>query len=165
VARDVRRIRARRDRYRRPDLAQLAPQHLRVEWQWLASVKRHIKVSRRKADIPHDQRAAGRPAMTRIVKTIAAKLGVKTAAIQDEHGGRWRELAAWLGVPEGMRRLRVIAQTLRLRSCSRVTQRVRSCDRRLRTTQSGADSCRRFNSRSPDIRAARAISRPETKRQ
>lgn len=64
--------------------------------QWLESVKQHIKVSRRKADIPHDQRAAGRPAMTRIVKTITAKLGVKTSAIQDEHGGHWREVAAWL---------------------------------------------------------------------
>lgn len=60
-------------------------------------MKQHIEVSRRKADIPHDQRAARRPAMTGIVKTIAAKLGVKTSAIQDEHGGRWRELAAWLG--------------------------------------------------------------------
>jgi hypothetical protein len=87
--------------------------------QWLESVKQHVKVSRRKADIPHDQRAAGRPAMTRIVKTIAAKRGVKTSAIQDEHGGLWRELAACLGGHEGMRRLRVIAQTLRLRSCSR----------------------------------------------
>lgn len=100
--------------------------------QWLESVKRRIRMSRRKSDIPHDQRAAGRPAMTRIVKTIAAKLDVKVATIRDEHGGRWREIAAWLGVHEGMRRLRVIAQTLRLRSCSRVTQLVRSCDRRLR---------------------------------
>jgi hypothetical protein len=46
--------------------------------------------------------------MTRIVKSIAATLGVKTSAIQDEHGGRWRELSAWRGVHEGMRRLRVM---------------------------------------------------------
>ena len=100
--------------------------------QWLESLKQRIRLSRRKSDIPHDQRAAGRPAMTRIVNTLAAKLGVKVATIRDAHGGRWREIAAWLGVHEGMRRLRVIAQTLRLRSCSRVTQLVRSCERRLR---------------------------------
>jgi hypothetical protein len=101
--------------------------------QWLESVKQHMKVSRHQADIPQDQRAACRPVMTRIVKTIAAKLGVTTSVIQDQHGGRWRELVALLGVHEGMRRLRVIAQTLRLRSCSRVTQLGRSCERRLRT--------------------------------
>jgi hypothetical protein len=56
----------------------------------------HLGEPSQSGTIPHDQRAAGRPAMMRIVKTIA-KVGVKTSPIQDGHGERWLELAAWIG--------------------------------------------------------------------
>ena len=99
---------------------------------WLEQMKQKIVCRRTKRDIPHDQRAAGRPAMTRIVNAIAATSGAKATTIRTGHGGILRELAAWFGVYEGMRRLRVIAQTLHLRSCSRVTQLAREFDQKLR---------------------------------
>jgi putative transposase len=100
--------------------------------QWLVAMKQRITCRRRKMDIPHDHRAAGRPAMRRIVNTISKISGVPAAIIRAQHGGSLRQISAWLGVYEGMRRLRVIAQTLRLGSCSRVTQLAQECERRLR---------------------------------
>jgi REP element-mobilizing transposase RayT len=101
--------------------------------EWLKTLKQKIIPRLRKTDIPHDQRAAGRPAMTRIVNRLAARSNVRSIDIKRRGGdGELREIAAWLGVYEGRRRLRVIAQMLGFRSQSRVTQLVKSCDRRLR---------------------------------
>lgn len=100
--------------------------------EWLVAMKQRITGRRGKSDIPHDQRAAGRPAMTRILNTISRVCDVPASVIRATRGGTLREIAAWLGVYEGMRRLRVIAQTLRLGSCGRVTQLAQACDRRLR---------------------------------
>ncbi|MHB0971793.1 MAG: transposase, partial [Thermoanaerobaculia bacterium] len=99
---------------------------------WLETMRQKIAPQLRKSDIPHDQRAAGRPPMRRIVNRLAAALNVHATDIRRRGGDREiREIAAWLGVYEGRRRLRVIAQTLELRSRSRVTQLVKRCDRRM----------------------------------
>jgi REP element-mobilizing transposase RayT len=101
--------------------------------EWLESMRQKIVPQLRRSDIPHDQRAAGRPAMRRIVNRLAAAENVRAIDVRRRHGdGELREIAAWLGVYEGRRRLRVIAQTLELRSQSRVTQLVKRCDRRIR---------------------------------
>lgn len=101
--------------------------------EWLETIKQKIVPQLRKSEIPHDQRAAGRPPMQRIVNRLAAAENARATDIRRRHGdAELREIAAWLGVYEGRRRLRVIAQTLELRSQSRVTQLVKCCDRRMR---------------------------------
>jgi hypothetical protein len=101
--------------------------------EWLEKMRQKIVPQLRKSDIPHDQRAAGRPPMRRIVNQLAAAENVRATDVRRRHGdGELRGIAAWLGVYEGRRRLRVVAQTLELRSQSRVTQLVKSCDRRMR---------------------------------
>jgi hypothetical protein len=115
--------------------------------EWLESMRQKIVPQLRKCDIPHDQRAAGRPAMRRIVNRLAVAENVHAMDIRRRNSDtELRAIAAWLGVYEGRRRLRVIAQTLELRSQSRVTQLVRSCDRRIRN-----DSV--FRRRVEDLRA------------
>ncbi|MHB8998104.1 MAG: transposase [Thermoanaerobaculia bacterium] len=115
---------------------------------WLETMRQKIAPQLRKSDIPHDQRAAGRPPMRRIVNRLAAALNVHAIDIRRRGGDREiREIAAWLGVYEGRRRLRVIAQTLELRSQSRVTQLVKCCDRRMRRDPA-------FRKRVDELRAA-----------
>ncbi|MHB0972351.1 MAG: transposase [Thermoanaerobaculia bacterium] len=115
---------------------------------WLETMRQKIAPQLRKSDIPHDQRAAGRPAMRRIVNRLAAAEKVRAIDVRRRNGDReLREIAAWLGVYEGRRRLRVIAQTLDLRSQSRVTQLVKSCDRRMRRDPA-------FRKRIDELRAA-----------
>ena len=77
--------------------------------------------------------------MGEIVGAIAKSLGTTRRTIRRDSGGVARMIAAWLGVYEGRRRLRVIAQTLRLRSCSRVTQLVSECERLMRRDRSLRD--------------------------
>ena len=100
--------------------------------EWLRKMKQKVTIRWRQTDIPHDQRAALRPSMGEIVGAIAKKLNTTRADIRFGKGGLARTLAAWLGVHEGRRNLRVIAQTLRLRSCSRVTQLVAECEKLMR---------------------------------
>jgi len=104
--------------------------------QWLREMGRKVTVKWRQTDIPHDQRAALRPSMGEIVGAIAKSLETTRRTIRRGSGGLARMIAAWLGVYEGRRRLRVIAQTLQLRSCSRVTQLVAECERRMRRDRS-----------------------------
>jgi putative transposase len=104
--------------------------------EWLRKTGRKVTVAWRRTDIPHDQRAALRPSMGEILGAISRALRTSRADIRRRGGGLARAIAAWLGVYEGRRRLRVIAQTLRLRSCSRVTQLVAECERRMRRDRS-----------------------------
>jgi len=92
--------------------------------EWLRKMRQKVTIKWRQSDIPHDQRAALRPSMGEIVTAVAKALKTTHRKIRNARGGLARSLAAWLGVYEGRRRLRVVAQTLRLRSCSRVTQLV-----------------------------------------
>ena len=100
--------------------------------EWLRKMRQKVTIKWRQTDIPHDQRAALRPSMGEIVGAIARTFETTRAAIRRGSGGLLRTIAAWLGVYEGRRRLRVIAQTLHLRSCSRVTQLVADCERLMR---------------------------------
>ena len=100
--------------------------------QWLRSMRQVIDIEWRHVDIPLDQRAAGRPSMGAIVKAVAEAMQVRPKDIRRGTGGLARTIAAWLGAYEGRRRLRVIARTLHLRSCSRITQLAAECDRLLR---------------------------------
>ena len=103
--------------------------------EWLRLVGQKIKVKFRKGDIPLDQRAAGRPAMTRIVNKVAEAFEIKSKDLREKRGGIERGIAAWIGVYQGGRKLRVIAQALKLRSCSRVTQLVQEIERLMRTNR------------------------------
>lgn len=96
---------------------------------WLRKMRQKVTIKWRQTDIPHDQRSALRPSMGELVGAIAKTFGTTRRQIRLSSGGLARMLAAWLGVYEGRRRLRVIAQTLHLRSCSRVTQLVAECER------------------------------------
>ena len=99
--------------------------------EWLRRMRQKVTIKWRQSDIPHDQRAALRPSMGEIVTAVAKTLKTTRRKIRYARGGLARSLAAWLGVFEGRRRMRVIAQTLRLRSCSRVTQLVAEFERQL----------------------------------
>jgi putative transposase len=99
---------------------------------WLRAMRQRFDGKLRKTDIPLDQRAAARAPMAKIVKTVARAFGVSARELKRGGAGVARSVAAWLGVYEGARRLRVIAHVLGLRSCSRVTQLVAECDRLLR---------------------------------
>ena len=94
-------------------------------------MRQKVTIKWRQSDIPHDQRAALRPSMGEIVAAVAKVLKTTRRKIRYARGGLSRSIAAWLGVYEGRRRLRVVAQTLRLRSCSRVTQLVAEFERLL----------------------------------
>jgi REP element-mobilizing transposase RayT len=100
--------------------------------QWLRGKRQLLMPKLRKSDIPLDQRAAALPSMTKIAKQVAAAFRVTTSALKNRRFGLARQIAAWLGVYAGARRLRVIAGVLGLRSCSRVTQLVQELDRALR---------------------------------
>jgi REP element-mobilizing transposase RayT len=100
--------------------------------EWLRKMRQKVTIKWSQKDIPHDQRAATRTSMGAIVGAVAKTLGTTRRDIRLGHGGIARMVAAWLGIYEGRRRLRVIAQTLRLQSCSRVTQLVAECERRMR---------------------------------
>lgn len=100
--------------------------------QWLRSMRQKIDVKWRHVAIPLDQRAAGRPSMGAIVTAVAEAMSLRPREIRRGCGGTARTIAAWLGVYEGRRRLRVIARTLHLRSCSRITQLAAQCEELLR---------------------------------
>ena len=100
--------------------------------QWLRSMRKMIDIAWRHVEIPHDQRAAGRPSMGRVINAVAESMKVRPKEIRRGRGGLARMIAAWLGVYEGRRRLRVIARTLHLRSCSRITQLAAECEKLLR---------------------------------
>jgi len=100
--------------------------------EWLRSMRQKIDIAWRHIDIPHDQRAAGRPSMGAIVNAVADAMKLRPREVRRGSGGLARKVAAWLGVYEGRRRLRVIARTLHLKSCSRITQLAAECDRLLR---------------------------------
>ena len=70
--------------------------------------------------------------MGAIVTAVAEAMRVRPREIRRGTGGLARTVAAWLGVYEGRRRLRVIARTLHLNSCSRITQLAAECERLLR---------------------------------
>jgi putative transposase len=99
---------------------------------WLRKMGQTVTIKWRRSDIPHDQRAALRPSMGEIVGVVAEKFELTRREICYARGGVARAIAAWLGVYEGRRRMRVIAQMLRLKSCSRVTQLVEECERLMR---------------------------------
>ncbi len=71
--------------------------------------------------------------MGAIVGAVADAMKLRPREIRRGSGGIARKVAAWLGVYEGRRRLRVIARTLHLKSCSRITQLAVECDRLLRS--------------------------------
>lgn len=100
--------------------------------EWLRKMRQKVTIKWTQKDIPHDQRAATHASMGAIVGAVAKELDTSRRDIRLSHGGIARMVAAWLGVYEGRRRLRVIAQTLRLQSCSRVTQLVGECERLMR---------------------------------
>jgi len=104
--------------------------------EWLRKMRQKVTVKWSQKDIPHDQRAATRASMGAIVGAVAQVFDTTRREIRLSHGGTARMIAAWLGVHEGRRRLRVIAQMLGLRSCSRVTQLVAECERRMRRDKS-----------------------------
>lgn len=107
--------------------------------EWLRKMRQKVTIKWSQKDIPHDQRAATRTSMGDIVGAVSKTMGTTRRDIRSSHGGTARMIAAWLGVYEGRRRLRVIAQTLRLRSCSRVTQLVAECERLMRRDASLRD--------------------------
>ncbi len=74
--------------------------------------------------------------MGAIVKAVAEAMKLRPREIRRGSGGLARKVAVWLGVYEGRRRLRVIARTLHLNSCSRITQLAAECDRLLRSDKS-----------------------------
>jgi len=100
--------------------------------EWLRKMRQKVTINWSQKDIPHDQRAATRASMGAILGAVAKTLDMTRRDIRLGHGGTARMIAAWLGVHEGRRRQRVIAQTLGLRSCSRVTQLVAECERQMR---------------------------------
>ncbi|HXI11647.1 MAG TPA: transposase [Thermoanaerobaculia bacterium] len=100
--------------------------------EWLRTMRQKIDIGWRKTDIPQDQRAAGRPSMGAILEAVARALKTTPGEIRRARGGLARSISAWLGIYEGRRRLRVIAQSLRLRSASRITQLAAECDKLLR---------------------------------
>lgn len=101
--------------------------------QWLRSMRQKIEVKWRHSDIPLDQRAAARPSMGAIVNAVSKAMKLTPRDIRRGSGGLARSIAAWLGIYEGRRRLRVIARALHLRSCSRITQLAAECERLLRS--------------------------------
>jgi putative transposase len=100
--------------------------------QWLRSMRQKIDVKWRSSDIPLDQRAAGRPSMGTVINAVAEAMQIRPKEIRRGRGGLARMVAAWLGIYEGRRRLRVIARTLHLKSCSRITQLAAECETMLR---------------------------------
>lgn len=112
--------------------------------EWLRKMHQKVTIKWSQTDIPHDQRAATHPSMGVIVGVVSKALATTRRDIRAGHGGLPRMVAAWLGVYDGRRRLRVIAQTLRLRSCSRVTQLVQQCERLLRRDLSFREQVRQI---------------------
>lgn len=112
--------------------------------EWLRKMRQKVTIQWAQKDIPHDQRAATRTSMGAIVGAVAKEMETSRRDIRVGHGGIARMMAAWLGVYEGRRRLRVIAQTLRLQSCSRVTQLVAECERLMRNDSSVREQVHRL---------------------
>ena len=102
--------------------------------EWVEKVQGEVIDSKPRSD-EHSgiQRNAGKPQMTTIIDVVAEAAGVEPELIRHTRGGASRMLVAWLGWYEGMKRLRQIAASLRLRSSGHVSNLVRQCDRELRT--------------------------------
>jgi REP-associated tyrosine transposase len=99
---------------------------------WMQKVQKIVESKPRSSDHPTEQRAVGRPYMTRVIETVAKLANVPQAEIRDGRGGPLRMLCAWLGRYEGWHRLTLIAASLRLSSSGRISDLIESCERRLR---------------------------------
>jgi REP element-mobilizing transposase RayT len=101
--------------------------------QWVETMQFEVIDMRPRSD-EHStiQRCAGKPPMATIVEVVAGAAGVAPDVIRDGRGGATRMLVAWLGWYEGIKQLRQIAASLRLRSTGHVSNLVRRCDSELR---------------------------------
>jgi REP-associated tyrosine transposase len=98
---------------------------------WVDRMREKVELRPRCDAHPRDQRILKRPSMTEVVTAVADVIGIDEDRVRRGHGGIPRMLAAWLGSHEGFLTNSEIAAGLRLRSASRVTALVRSCDRQL----------------------------------
>jgi hypothetical protein len=87
----------------------------------------------RSTDHPAMQRFAARPRPAKIVETVGEVFETSVDDIRNSHGTIERQVVAWLGCYESMSRLGSIAAVLRLRSTSRVSALITTCDRDLRS--------------------------------
>jgi putative transposase len=111
---------------------------------WVERMRALIESKPRSSDHPDAQRHAGRPDPRRVVETVARVFDSSAETIQSQHGTIERQVVAWIGCYESMSRLGKIAAVLRLRSTSRVSSLIRSCDRELdkdRALRIAVDRC------------------------
>ena len=99
---------------------------------WIEKMRALIESKPRSAEHPEAQRLAGRPSVAKIIEVVTEVFDRSEEAIRAGHGGVERKIVSWLGCYEGMRRLRGIAEALRLRSTSRVSAMIAECDRDLK---------------------------------
>lgn len=97
---------------------------------WAKLMRKQVEARPRSTDHPLAQRAVGRPAMHRIVETVADVAKTTCETIRRERGHPLRALIAWLGWNEGLHTLSAIAASLRMRSDGHMSNLVRRCEKR-----------------------------------
>ena len=98
---------------------------------WVERMRGVLESKPRSSDHPAMQRFAARPRPAEIVETVAEVFETQEGNIRNGHGTIERQVVAWLGCYESMARLGSIAAVLRLRSTSRVSALIATCDRDL----------------------------------
>ena len=99
---------------------------------WVEKMQALVDSKTRSREHPAEQRFAGRPSVATIIEVVAEVFHASETDIRTGHGGIERTVVSWLGCYEGMRRLSGIAETLGLRSTSRVSAMIAECDRDLK---------------------------------
>ncbi len=99
--------------------------------EWVERMREKVELEPRCTEHPRRHRLLSRPSMPEIVTTVANVMRVDEDSVRGGHGGIPRMLSAWLGSYESLLTNAEIAAALRLRSASRVTVLVRSCDQEL----------------------------------
>jgi putative transposase len=98
---------------------------------WIERMREKVELKPRCTEHPRRHRILSRPSMAEIITTVADLMRADEFSVRLGHGGIPRMMAAWLGSYEGLLTNAQIAAALRLRSGSRVTALVRSCEREL----------------------------------
>jgi REP element-mobilizing transposase RayT len=94
---------------------------------WLERMRAWVEGEERSVEIPKTQRYIARPNAEQVLEAVAEVMEVSVADIVEDRGGLPRMLTAYLGVHEGLLRLREVARSLTLRSSGHISDLVRRC--------------------------------------
>jgi REP element-mobilizing transposase RayT len=113
---------------------------------WVERMREKVECKPRSDEYPGGQKRPDTRSMSDVIMAVSRILSVRENLIRFGHGGKARQLAAWLGCREGLD-LRSIAASLRLRSTGGISMLIRACESELASEhdfQIAADECLRI---------------------